>query len=40
MVEQQVQIKILVSDFKVIFAAEECETDPQFNEEIPEPFQE
>jgi hypothetical protein len=40
MVEQQVEIKILVPDFQMVFAAGECETDPGFNEEIPEPFQE
>jgi hypothetical protein len=40
MVEQQIEIKILVPDFKVIFAAEECKSDPRLDKEIPEFFKE
>jgi len=36
MVEQQIEIKILVPDFKAIFTAKECKPDPQFDKEIPE----
>lgn len=40
MVEQQVEIKILFSYLKVIFASEKCKSYPQFNQEIPEFFKE
>jgi hypothetical protein len=36
MVEQQIEIKILVPDFKMILAAEKCKSDPEFDKEIPE----
>ena len=31
MIEQQVEIKILIADFKVIFATKECKSQPWFN---------